>query len=102
MPKTNQLMVNTGRVRDHWHTMTRTGKSPRLSQHIAEPFCEINPEDAMRLGVRTADLVKMENARGSVIVARLGDGAPAAGPCLCADALERFLCRRCADWETGF
>ncbi len=66
--KTGQLMVNTGRVRDHWHTMTRTGKSPRLSQHIAEPFCEINPEDAMRFGIRTADLVKVENERGSVVV----------------------------------
>lgn len=62
------LLLNTGRVRDHWHTMTRTGKSVRLSQHIAEPFCEINPQDAMRLGVRTADLVKIENGRGTVIV----------------------------------
>jgi assimilatory nitrate reductase catalytic subunit len=68
LQRSDQLMVNTGRIRDQWHTMTRTGKSPRLSQHIAEPFCEINPEDAMRLGVRTADLVKIENARGSVIV----------------------------------
>jgi assimilatory nitrate reductase catalytic subunit len=67
-PKTDQLMVNTGRIRDQWHTMTRTGKSPRLSQHIAEPFCEIHPKDAMRLGVRTADLVKIENERGSAIV----------------------------------
>ena len=65
---TGQLMVNTGRVRDHWHTMTRTGKSPRLSQHIAEPFCEINPEDATRLGIRTADLLTIRNERGSVIV----------------------------------
>ncbi len=67
-PATAAFMVNTGRVRDHWHTMTRTGKSPRLSQHIAEPFCEIHPEDAMRLGIRTADLVRVENERGSVIV----------------------------------
>jgi assimilatory nitrate reductase catalytic subunit len=68
LAKTHQLMVNTGRIRDHWHTMTRTGKSPRLSQHIAEPYCEINPEDAMRLGIRTADLVKIENVRGSATV----------------------------------
>ena len=40
------LILNTGRVRDHWHTMTRTGKSPRLSQHLAEPFVEIHPSDA--------------------------------------------------------
>jgi assimilatory nitrate reductase catalytic subunit len=31
------LLLNTGRVRDHWHTMTRTGLSPRLSAHISEP-----------------------------------------------------------------
>ncbi len=37
------LILNTGRVRDHWHTMTRTGRSPRLSGHIAEPFVEIMP-----------------------------------------------------------
>ena len=32
------LVLNTGRVRDHWHTMTRTGKSARLSAHVAEPY----------------------------------------------------------------
>ena len=37
------LVLNTGRVRDHWHTMTRTGKSPRLSGHIDEPFVAISP-----------------------------------------------------------
>ena len=40
-PETSGLypyLLNTGRVRDHWHTMTRTGKSPRLSGHIDEPF----------------------------------------------------------------
>jgi len=40
------LALNTGRVRDHWHTMTRTAKSERLSAHIPEPFVEIHPEDA--------------------------------------------------------
>lgn len=40
--------LNTGRVRDQWHTMTRTGLSPRLASHIAEPFLEISPEDAAR------------------------------------------------------
>jgi assimilatory nitrate reductase catalytic subunit len=65
---TNQLMLNTGRIRDHWHTMTRTGKSPRLSQHIAEPYCEIHPEDAMRLGIRTADLVEIQNGLGDAVV----------------------------------
>ncbi len=43
------LILNTGRVRDHWHTMTRTGRSPRLAQHIAEPFVEVHPDDAGEL-----------------------------------------------------
>ena len=32
------LRLNTGRIRDQWHTMTRTGESPRLGQHLPEPF----------------------------------------------------------------
>ena len=40
------LRLNTGRVRDQWHTMTRTGLSPRLGSHSPEPFVEIHPDDA--------------------------------------------------------
>ena len=40
------LRLNTGRVRDQWHTMTRTGKSPRLGAHLPEPFVEVHPADA--------------------------------------------------------
>jgi assimilatory nitrate reductase catalytic subunit len=45
------LRLNTGRIRDQWHTMTRTGASPRLGQHLPEPFVEIHPDDALRYGV---------------------------------------------------
>jgi assimilatory nitrate reductase catalytic subunit len=45
------LRLNTGRIRDQWHTMTRTGSSPRLGQHLPEPFVEIHPDDAARHGV---------------------------------------------------
>jgi assimilatory nitrate reductase catalytic subunit len=48
--------------------MTRTGRSPRLSQHLAEPYAEIHPGDARRLGIRDADLVRVESAAGSVLV----------------------------------
>ena len=37
------LILNTGRMRDQWHTMTRTAKTPRLMAHIGEPFVEIHP-----------------------------------------------------------
>ncbi|MCB1491960.1 MAG: molybdopterin-dependent oxidoreductase, partial [Rhodobiaceae bacterium] len=58
------FVLNTGRVRDHWHTMTRTGKSQRLSAHIAEPFAELHPADAGRLGIGDADIVEIESAWG--------------------------------------
>lgn len=62
--------LNTGRIRDHWHTMTRTGKSARLSTHIAEPFCEIHPADADKAGIGDADLVNVEGANGRSIIVR--------------------------------
>ncbi|MER8373231.1 molybdopterin-dependent oxidoreductase [Mesorhizobium sp. M1406] len=65
------LILNTGRIRDHWHTMTRTGKSPRLSQHIAEPFVEIHPADAQRFGIGDADIVRVSTPRGEVLVRAL-------------------------------
>jgi assimilatory nitrate reductase catalytic subunit len=65
------LTLNTGRVRDHWHTMTRTGKSARLSGHIAEPFAEIHPRDAMELGIRGAGLVELQSPHGRAIVRAL-------------------------------
>ena len=45
------LRLNTGRIRDQWHTMTRSGMSPRLGQHLPEPFVEVHPDDALRYGV---------------------------------------------------
>src|SRR6202043_170220 len=45
------LRLNPGRIRDQWHTMTRTGISPRLGQHLPEPFVEVHPDDAARYGV---------------------------------------------------
>ncbi|MEO1701363.1 MAG: nitrate reductase [Pseudomonadota bacterium] len=63
------MRLNTGRVRDHWHTMTRTAKSDRLNAHMSEPHCELNPVDALRLGIKDAHLVKIEG-RGETIIVR--------------------------------
>src|SRR5690554_2544383 len=41
------LILTTGRIRDQWHTMTRTGKVNKLNQHIAHPYLEIHPDDAL-------------------------------------------------------
>ncbi|MFY0662682.1 MAG: molybdopterin-dependent oxidoreductase [Shimia sp.] len=65
------LRLNTGRVRDHWHTMTRTGRAPRLNQHYGEPFLEIHPENANQIGVNDADLVVVQNDNGTVILRAL-------------------------------
>jgi assimilatory nitrate reductase catalytic subunit len=65
------LTLNTGRIRDQWHTMTRTGKAARLLQHIAEPFAEIHPADALELGITEACLMQVENVHGSIIVRAL-------------------------------
>ncbi|MBS8226421.1 nitrate reductase [Vannielia litorea] len=59
--------LNTGRVRDHWHTMTRTAKSPRLSQHMAEPYVEVHPDDASRLGLRPAGIADVESPSGRML-----------------------------------
>ncbi|MBX5142166.1 nitrate reductase [Rhizobium lentis] len=63
--------LNTGRIRDQWHTMTRTGKSARLSAHIAEPFAEIHPRDAIETGISSAGLVEIESPQGKAIVRAL-------------------------------
>ncbi|MCV3739018.1 molybdopterin-dependent oxidoreductase [Rhizobium sp. TRM96647] len=63
--------LNTGRIRDQWHTMTRTGKSARLSAHIAEPFAEIHPRDAVDAGIGNAGLVEIESPWGKAIVRAL-------------------------------
>ncbi|AJE46686.1 molybdopterin dinucleotide binding domain-containing protein [Celeribacter indicus] len=66
--------LNTGRIRDQWHTMTRTGLSPRLSAHLAEPFLEIHPTDAQDLGIAPADLVQARSPNGEAILrARITD-----------------------------
>jgi assimilatory nitrate reductase catalytic subunit len=65
------LVLNTGRVRDQWHTMTRTGKSPRLSQHLAEPYVEIHPADAGRRGIADADIVRVASEAGWVLARAL-------------------------------
>ncbi len=63
-----ELILNTGRVRDQWHTMTRTGKVPRLAEHSPEPYAAFHPEDAARLALAEGGLVRLGNERGRVLV----------------------------------
>ena len=59
------LILNTGRIRDQWHTMTRTAKTARLTSHYAEPFVEINPLDASACRLADADLVVVTSRHGT-------------------------------------
>ncbi|WP_300520481.1 nitrate reductase [Aliiroseovarius sp.] len=67
-PESYPFTLNTGRVRDHWHTMTRTGRSARLSRHMAEPYVELHPEDAVALGLRDADLARVSSPTGIAVL----------------------------------
>jgi len=60
--------LNTGRIRDQWHTMTRTGKAWRLMAQTAEPFVEICPKDAARLGLTPADLAEVESDQARAVL----------------------------------
>lgn len=65
---TYPLVLNTGRVRDHWHTMTRSGKSPRLSGHTTEPFVDLHPADAREFGVEDGQLARVAGPSAEAIL----------------------------------
>lgn len=62
------LVLNTGRVRDQWHTMTRTGKSARLAEHLPEPFVDMHPQDALLCGVGEGRLARVSSRWGQMVV----------------------------------
>jgi assimilatory nitrate reductase catalytic subunit len=62
------LRLNTGRIRDQWHTMTRTGLSPRLGAHLPEPFVEIHPDDAIRFGIVDDSFARVTTDYGRCIL----------------------------------
>jgi len=62
------VSLTTGRIRDQWHTMTKTGSVPSLMQHYAVPRLQIHPHDAQSRGIGEDDLVRVFSRRGEVIV----------------------------------
>ncbi|GGH72022.1 ferredoxin-nitrate reductase [Filimonas zeae] len=62
------LVLTTGRIRDHWHTMSKTGKVNKLKQHISSPFLEMHPHDAAERDIQMDDVVEITNRLGSVQV----------------------------------
>jgi assimilatory nitrate reductase catalytic subunit len=61
------LVLNSGRIRDQWHTMTRTGKAARLMTHLPEPYVDMHPQDALLAGVRAGNFVRVSTRWGSLV-----------------------------------
>ena len=60
--------LNTGRVRDQWHTMTRSGLSPRLGAHLPEPFVEVHPADARAMTLADGGFARVTTRYGSCVL----------------------------------
>lgn len=67
LTKTYPFTLNTGRIRDQWHTMTRTGLAYKLNNHKIEPQVEIHPSDASKLGLKPNSLAKIDSHFGSML-----------------------------------
>jgi len=59
----------TGRVLEHWHTGTMTGRVPELKRAYPEAVCEMHPDDAKKLGIKQGDQVRVSSRRGSLVLA---------------------------------
>jgi len=75
------MILTTGRVRDQWHTMTRTGKIPVLMKKEPEPFVELHPDDAARLEVAAGERITVRSRRGHASAACRITPAIKAGTC---------------------
>ena len=64
----DEFLLNTGRVRDQWHTMTRTGRVPALMMHTPEPRLAIHPSDAAMLEIDPTGLVRIDSAQGHMLM----------------------------------
>ena len=60
--------LTTGRLRDQWHGMTRTGTAGRLYAHSPEPCVQVNPQDAKRIGWSDDELVQVRSKRGALVL----------------------------------
>ena len=63
------LHLLTGRLRDQWHGMSRTGTVAQLFNHAEEPVIQMNADDMMRRSIKNGDIVKVSNKRGSLVLA---------------------------------
>jgi assimilatory nitrate reductase catalytic subunit len=95
------LILNTGRVRDQWHTMTRTGKAARLSDHLPEPFVDMHPQDALLCGVGEGKLARVTSRWGAMVAASVLAAAfrAAASSCRSTGTTSSAPTRALARWS---
>ncbi|WP_458734319.1 nitrate reductase [Zobellella taiwanensis] len=73
------LLLNTGRLRDQWHTMSRTGHVARLMAAATEPQAQLHPDTLAALGLERAELIKLHNEQGRTLVRPVADPGMAPG-----------------------
>jgi nitrate reductase NapA len=67
--------LSTGRIIDHWHTMSMTGRIPELLRANPYAYVELNPKDAQKLGIKPGDMVEVSSRRGvNVLPAKVYEG----------------------------
>jgi assimilatory nitrate reductase catalytic subunit len=71
--------LNTGRVRDQWHTMTRSGMSPRLSAHCPEPFVAVHPADGQAACLTDGGFAEVTTRHGAIVLRVTFDSGQRAG-----------------------
>ncbi|QIL82523.1 molybdopterin-dependent oxidoreductase [Diaphorobacter sp. HDW4A] len=69
--------LNTGRLRDQWHGMSRTGQLGRMFSHEAEPQLQVHPQDMERLQLQPGDLVHVTSRRGAIVLPARADAQQA-------------------------
>ncbi|WP_295479156.1 nitrate reductase [uncultured Pseudomonas sp.] len=69
------LTLNTGRLRDHWHGMSRTGTAARLFGHVSEARLSLSPADMQHQRLEDGELVQVHSRRGSLVVPVVSDDA---------------------------
>ena len=62
------LHLTTGRLRDQWHGMSRTGKLARLYAHVGEARIDLHPGELAGLGIADGELVKVRSRRGEIVL----------------------------------
>ncbi|KGJ91014.1 nitrate reductase [Colwellia psychrerythraea] len=75
------FVLNSGRMRDQWHTMTRTGKASKLSAHTDKPYLYLHPSDANKLSVQDDDMLSITASTGQAITHVKVDNKQRAGEC---------------------